>query len=376
MTDMQRYDFDLPKQQIAQQPLPQRTDAKLMLVDRDSGEIDHAYIRDLPELVQPGDAMVLNDSRVLPARLSGYRVNTGGRWQGLYLAEDVGTGVWEVLTKTRGKLQAGEAIIVQDRHGRDALTLRCVARTDEGHLLVKPEPDGWADSAESTVELLERCGRVSLPPYIRDGQMVDDDLKNYQTVFAQHPGSVAAPTAGLHFTEPLLQRLRQNQVSLARVTLHVGIGTFRPITADSLEQHQMHSEWGQLSEQACQLIAQARRRGGRVIAVGSTSVRVLESAATAQQRRRAELPAGSAPPAAAEASQPLGPWSGQTDLFIRPGYRFAACDAMLTNFHLPRSSLLVMVSAFAGHELIMRAYRQAIAAGYRFFSYGDAMLIR
>ncbi len=348
MTDMRLYDFDLPKDRIAQEPLPQRSDAKLMLVDRRSGQIDHAYIRDLPDLIDAGDAMVLNNSRVLPARLSGYRVATRGRWQGLFLAADPQTGVWEVLTKTRGKLVAGEVIMVQDRHGRDALSLRCVARTDEGRLLVKPEQPG------SAVELLEQFGRVPLPPYIRDGQMVDADLQNYQTVFARHPGSVAAPTAGLHFTAPLLQRLADRGVSLAQVTLHVGIGTFRPITVDTLEEHQMHSEWGELPAETSEQMSTSRQQGGRVIAVGSTSVRVLESAAAAGQT----------------------PWSGQTDLFIRPGHRFTSCDAILTNFHLPRSSLLVMMSAFAGHELIMRAYREAVDQQYRFFSYGDAMLIR
>jgi len=350
MSEMDDYDFDLPRELIAQHPLPNRTDARLMLVNRDTGQIDHAHVRDLVDYVSPGDALVLNNSRVVPAKLVGYRVQTRGRWQGLFLAADPSTGVWEVLTKTRGKLVAGERIMVQDRHGIDALTLQCVARTENGHLLVKPETAG------SAVQLLEQFGRVPLPPYIRDGQMVDADLTDYQTVYANQPGSVAAPTAGLHFTAPLLHRIGEHGTKVTAVTLHVGIGTFRPITVDSLDEHQMHSEWGELGSATCDALAETRRAGHRVVAVGSTSVRVLESAAQA-------------------AGGQFAPWTGQTDLFIRPGHRFAACDAIMTNFHLPRSSLLVMMSAFAGLELIQSAYQAAIQNEYRFFSYGDAMLL-
>lgn len=350
MSEMDEYDFDLPREQIAQHPLPNRTDAKLMLVDRKTGVIDHAHVRDLTEYIHSGDAVVLNNSRVVPAKLVGYRAQTRGRWQGLFLAADEQTGVWEVLTKTRGKLVDGELIIVQDRQGRDALNLRCVMRTEQGHLLVKPEVTG------SPVELLERFGRVPLPPYIRDGQMVDSDLKDYQTVFANRPGSVAAPTAGLHFTESLLRKLGEHGVAISAVTLHVGIGTFRPITVDTLDEHRMHSEWGELASATCEALTSARAKGGRVLAVGSTSVRVLESAALASGGQ-------------------LAPWSGHTDLFIRPGHRFAGCDAIMTNFHLPRSSLLVMMSAFAGRDLLMKAYQEAVKNDYRFFSYGDAMLI-
>lgn len=350
MSEMDEYDFQLPREQIAQHPLPNRTDAKLMLVNRKTGDIDHAHVRDLVEYLHPGDALVLNNSRVVPAKLVGYRAQTRGRWQGLFLAADDQSGVWEVLTKTRGKLVDGELIIVQDRQGRDALNLRCVMRTEQRHLLVKPETPG------SAIELLERFGRVPLPPYIRDGQMVDSDLKDYQTVFANRPGSVAAPTAGLHFTEPLLRKLGEHGVAISAVTLHVGIGTFRPITVDTLDEHRMHREWGELTNATCEALVSARAKGRRVIAVGSTSVRVLESAAIASDGQ-------------------LAPWTGQTDLFIRPGHRFAGCDAIMTNFHLPRSSLLVMMSAFAGQELLRNAYQEAIKNEYRFFSYGDAMLI-
>lgn len=350
MSEMDEYDFDLPRELIAQHPLANRTDARLMLVNRHTGQIDHSHVRDIVDHLSPGDAIVLNNSRVVPAKLVGYRVQTRGRWQGLFLASDEQTGVWEVLTKTRGKLVAGEQIMIQDRHGRDAMTLRCIVRTEEGHLLAKPELAG------TPVELLERFGRVPLPPYIRDGQMVDSDLTDYQTVFANRPGSVAAPTAGLHFTEPLLRKIGTAGVQVAAVTLHVGIGTFRPISVDSLDDHRMHSEWGELTEATADALLRTRQAGNRVVAVGSTSVRVLESAAAAGGGQ-------------------LAPWTGETDLFIRPGHRFAGCDAIMTNFHLPRSSLLVMMSAFAGRELIRAAYQEAILNEYRFFSYGDAMMI-
>ncbi|MFM2001998.1 MAG: S-adenosylmethionine:tRNA ribosyltransferase-isomerase [Planctomycetota bacterium] len=350
MSEMDRYDFELPKELIAQYPRPNRADARLMLVDRKSGTIDHAHVRDLPELLHSGDALVLNNTRVVPARIVGFREGTRGRWQGLFLAADPQSGVWEVLAKTRGKTLPGERIVLQDRQGREAITIECIHKTDEGHWLVKPQAPG------SAFELLERYGRVPIPPYIRDGQMVDSDLKDYQTVFANRPGSVAAPTAGLHFTEQLLRQLATAGVAITAITLHVGIGTFRPITATKLEEHRMHSERGELGKPTCDALVAARESGHRVVAVGSTSVRVLESAAIAGSGR-------------------LAPWQGETDLFIRPGHRFSGCDAIMTNFHLPRSSLLVMMSAFAGDELIRSAYQEAIREEYRFFSYGDAMLI-
>ncbi len=254
MTEMDAYDFELPRELIAQQPAATRSDARLMLIDRRSGTIDHAHVRDLGDYLDVGDALVLNNSRVVPARLAGYRIQTRGRWQGLFLAADEQTGVWEVLTKMRGKLIDGEAIMIQDRHGRDSITLRCIARTETGTLLVKPEEAGPA------IELLQRYGRVPLPPYIRDGQMVDADLSDYQTVYAKEPGSVAAPTAGLHFTDTLLQSITAAGVQLATVTLHVGIGTFRPIAVQSLDEHQMHREWGEIDAANCEKLSAAWRR--------------------------------------------------------------------------------------------------------------------
>jgi S-adenosylmethionine:tRNA ribosyltransferase-isomerase len=364
MNELDIYDYELPRERIAQNPLATRSDARLMLVNRTSGEIDHYHVRDLPELVSSDDTLILNNSRVIPARLVGYRTTTRGRWQGLFLQADAATGVWEVLTKTRGTLKPGETLTVQDRQGRDGMQLLVVARTDSGNLLVTPQlPAGYVAPAGTEFsedadpnEWLQMFGRVPLPPYIRDGQMVDADMEHYQTVFAKEAGSVAAPTAGLHFTDSLLAKLGAHGTAIAEVTLHVGIGTFRPIGVNRLDDHQMHTEWGSIDRPVADLISQRRASGGRSIAVGTTSVRVLESAA-------------------AHNDGSLAAWTGQTDLFIRPPYSFQAVDALMTNFHLPRSSLLVLVSAFAGYELTMEAYLSAIEQEYRFYSYGDAMLI-
>ncbi len=359
MSELDLYDYELPRERIAQDPLATRSDARLMLVDRSTGEIDHYHVRDLPELLRVDDALVLNNSRVIPARLVGYRTKTGGRWQGLYLRSDTDTGLWEVLTKTRGTLVSGESITVQDCNGRDGMLLTVVARTEDGHLIVAPSlPETFVEEStlSDAADWLERFGRAPLPPYIRDGQMVDADVENYQTVFAQQRGSVAAPTAGLHFTEQLLKDIGAKGTAICEVTLHVGIGTFRPIAADNLAAHQMHQEWGQIDTETAEKICSRRQHGGRCVAVGSTSVRVLESAAVAGGGK-------------------LRGWTGMTDLFVKPPFDFKVVDALMTNFHLPRSSLLVLVSAFATRELAMKAYENAIDQEYRFYSYGDAMLI-
>jgi S-adenosylmethionine:tRNA ribosyltransferase-isomerase len=374
MDELDRYDYELPRELIAQEPLANRSDARLMVVDRGSGEIEHFHIRDLPELLSSDDTLVLNNSRVIPARLVGHRTRTAGRWQGLFLRADQATGVWELLTRTRGTLQAGETLTIRDRHGRDGMLLTIVARTEDGNLLVSPALcsgytpiDGRQPASDAGAEAwLELFGRVPIPPYIRDGQMVDADVQHYQTVFAKTAGSVAAPTAGLHFTESLLQKLRDRGLALAEVTLHVGIGTFRPIQTAALADHRMHREWGSIDHATAELINRRRGGGGRCIAVGTTSVRVLESAAA---QALGTLAAGTL------AAGTLAAWTGETDLFIRPPYSFRAVDSLLTNFHLPRSSLLVMISAFADRELVLRAYRIAAEQGYRFYSYGDAMLI-
>jgi S-adenosylmethionine:tRNA ribosyltransferase-isomerase len=345
--DIQQYDYELPHELIAQRPVACRSDARMMVVDRATEQIEHAHVRDLSEWLESGDCLVVNDSRVIPAQLEGYRPATGGRWQGLFLSAD-DQGNWRTLCKTRGKLQPGERIMLRDRAAVDAVALRLLARLEDGVWAVHVE------SSEPTWSLLQRIGRVPLPHYIRGGRMVDDDLDWYQTVFADRSGSVAAPTAGLHLTEALIRQLEQQGISLQRVTLHVGLGTFRPISVTRLQDHTMHREWGELTDATAAQLRRARQQGRRIVAVGTTSVRVLESAA---------------------AAGPLAAWSGETDLFIRPPYEFRAVDVLLTNFHLPRSTLLVLARTFGGDALIRRAYQEAIHERYRFFSYGDAMLI-
>jgi S-adenosylmethionine:tRNA ribosyltransferase-isomerase len=344
------YDFHLPRELVAQHPVEHRIDARLMLIDRKHGTIAHHHVRDLPDLIEPGDALVLNNSKVIPARLVGSRTSTGGRWEGLFLRQG-DDGVWEILSKTRGNLTVGETITLQDRDGRDFPTLTVLSKLESGHIAVRP-----LDRQASHQDILERFGRVPLPPYIRDGQMVDRDLENYQTVYARVAGSVAAPTAGLHFSKDLIRHLQQKGVYTAAVTLHVGLGTFRPVSTDRLSQHHMHFEWGELPEGSSEKLKFCRAEGGRVIAVGTTSTRVLESAAQAT-------------------GQPFDTWSGETNIFIHPPYQFRATDALLTNFHLPKSTLLALVCAFAGRDLVLEAYRTAIQQQYRFYSYGDCMLI-
>ncbi|MFM8571140.1 MAG: tRNA preQ1(34) S-adenosylmethionine ribosyltransferase-isomerase QueA [Pirellula sp.] len=347
-SELDLYDFELPRELIAQDPPPNRTDARMMVIDRKSGSIEHASVRDLPDYMRAGDAIVVNDSRVIPARLVGYRAQTSGRWEGLFLREE--NGVAELLSKTRGYLQSGEKIILRDCEGREAQSLSVVSHTADGNVLFVPDPQvPWLD-------LLEQSGRIPLPPYIRDGQMTEQDRQRYQTVYARSPGSVAAPTAGLHLTEDLLKKIRQAGVALVSVTLHVGLGTFRPVSVTRLDEHKMHSEYAQITPNVVRRLQSSKAEGGRILAVGTTSVRTLETSALRGNGQLIE-------------------WSGQTDLFIRPGFQFHVVDRLLTNFHLPRSTLLVLVSAFAGRELMLEAYRKAVEERYRFFSYGDCMLI-
>jgi S-adenosylmethionine:tRNA ribosyltransferase-isomerase len=337
----------LPKHLIAQQPTLSRVDARLLVVNRKHNSLEHKHIRDLPEILQPGDCLVLNETKVVPARLMGYRTQTGGHWEGLFLAAQ-NEGFWLILGHTRGKMTPGESITLLDAAGKEDIYLELILKDSEGNWIVKPS------SSEDPYALLERVGRIPLPPYIRDGEMVESDRETYQTVFARVPGSVAAPTAGLHFSKSLLDKLGQRGVDVVYLTLHVGLGTFRPISSDTLAEHRMHSEWGTITASAVETICSCQQKGGRVVAVGTTSVRLLETAAAGGELR---------------------PFSGQTDLFILPPYEFRVVDCMLTNFHLPRTTLLVLVRTFGGNELIRWAYRDAITEQYRFFSYGDAMLI-
>ncbi len=343
-------DYDLPKSLIAQEPLENRADARLMVIRRESGTIEHRHVRDLPRLLEPGDRIVLNDTRVVPAQLRGRRESTGGNWQGLFLREHEDGG-WRIVCKTRGQLKPPEPVVLTDADGRDAARLWLVERLDDGQWRAKAEGD------QSTLDLLSRVGRVPLPPYIRDGAMVDDDVENYQTVFARYAGSVAAPTAGLHFTKRLLQDIALKGVAFSAVTLHVGLGTFRPIASEDASEHVMHEEWARVTPAAAAEMAATRSAGGRVVAVGTTVTRVLETVA------------------AIHADRDYAEWEGQTDLYITPPYEYAAIDALMTNFHFPRTTLLLLVQAFAGSELVRTAYEEAIREEYRFYSYGDAMLI-
>jgi S-adenosylmethionine:tRNA ribosyltransferase-isomerase len=348
------FDYDLPKELIAQQPLEDRDQARLLVVRRQSGAISHHRVYDLPELLRSGDLLILNNTRVVPARLYGVRERTGGKWEGLYLREAAG-GLWELMSQTRGRLEPGEWL-------NAGIRLRLVEKTADGHWLAAPEPPG------SPLELLERFGHVPLPPYIRKGHDQPGDRERYQTVFAERPGAVAAPTAGLHFTPALLHRLQAAGVERAAVTLHVGAGTFRPVETENIAEHRLHAEWAELPGTTVDAIGACRQRRGRVVAVGTTSVRTLETAA----RLSFSLsPSGGE----GRGETGFGSWSGETDLYIYPPFEFRVVDALLTNFHWPRSSLLVLVSAFAGIDLIRRAYEIGLAERYRFYSYGDAMLI-
>jgi S-adenosylmethionine:tRNA ribosyltransferase-isomerase len=335
--------YELPPQLIAQEPCEPRDRARLLVVRRSPATIAHHIFRDLPDLLTPGDLLVLNDTRVLPARLLGRRQRTGGKWEGLYLRR-LPDGLWELLCQTRGHLTAGETIDVEP----GPLRLSLVEKTTQGHWLVQPSHPG------APPEILAAYGHMPLPPYIRKGRAVAADLEDYQTVFAREAGAVAAPTAGLHFTAELLDRLQQRGIERTFVTLHVGLGTFQPIQAENVSEHRMHQEWGELPAAAAEDIARCRRQGGRVVAVGTTSVRLLETVA---------------------ASGGIRPWSSETGLYIFPPYEFRVVDALITNFHLPRTSLLLLVAAFAGVDLIRQAYKTAVEEAYRFFSYGDAMLI-
>ncbi|HEX3599151.1 MAG TPA: tRNA preQ1(34) S-adenosylmethionine ribosyltransferase-isomerase QueA [Lacipirellulaceae bacterium] len=352
------FDYEVPRRLVAQEPLRSRADARLMVVDRRRQSIDHQHVRDLPHLLEGGDRLVLNDTKVMPAQLAGVRAQTEGRWQGLFI-EATPEGNWKILCKTRGKLSPGETIVLRDREGRPGVKLWLIERLEEGQWLAHAETD------EPTEQILERLGRVPLPPYIRGGNMVDEDVASYQTVYAQKLGAIAAPTAGLHFTRELLKSLEARGVAFSRVTLHVGLGTFRPIESDSWDEHRMHGEWGELSAATAAELNKTRSDGGRIIAVGTTVVRTLETAV--RSNGESAKPAG-------EPAQ-IVPWQGTTDLFIRPPFEFRAIDTLMTNFHFPRTTLLVLVQTFGGSELIAEAYRQAIEEEYRFYSYGDAMLI-
>ena len=339
---MKTHDFwyDLPEELIAQTPLKQRDCSKLLVLDRDTGETEHKIFSNIVDYLQPGDCLVMNDSRVLPARLLGCRP-TGGAAE-LLLLRQLDDTHWECLAKPGRKLQPGQKVIFGDGELTAEVTQIC----EDGNRIVEFSFEGIF------LEVLERLGKMPLPPYIKEEL---HDQERYQTVYSHQVGSAAAPTAGLHFTNELLGRVRQKGVKTAFVTLHVGLGTFRPVKADEITDHHMHAELCMLDEETAKILNQTKHSGGRIICVGTTSCRTLESLVN--------------PDGTFEAK------SRWTDIFIYPGYAFKAMDGLITNFHLPESTLVMLVSAFAGRENVLHAYQEAVDLRYRFFSFGDAMLI-
>ena len=332
--------YDLPEELIAQTPLQQRDMSRLLVLDKETGAVTHRHFYDIIEYLQPGDCLVMNDSRVLPARLLGHRPS-GGAVE-LLLLRDLGEKRWECLAKPGKKLQSGTTVIF----GNGELTATVMEVLDDGNRVVEFHYDGIF------LEVLERLGKMPLPPYIKAELQ---DRERYQTVYSREIGSAAAPTAGLHFTRELLDTIREKGVKTAFVTLHVGLGTFRPVKADDIHEHHMHSELCMMSEETAQILNETKKNGGRIICVGTTSCRTLESLVN-----------------------PDGSFEGKsrwTDIFIYPGYTFKAMDALITNFHLPESTLVMLVSALAGRGYVLNAYNIAVAEKYRFFSFGDAMFI-
>ncbi len=335
------YYFDLPEELIAQDPLEDRSSSRLLMLDRKSGEVHHHVFKNIIEYLKPGDCLVLNNTKVIPARLLGVKEDTNAAVEVLLLKRRE-NDVWETLVKPGKKLRSGAKMIFGD----GILKAEVLEVVEEGNRLVKFYYDGiWE-------EVLDQLGEMPLPPYITHKLQ---DKNRYQTVYAKYEGSAAAPTAGLHFTNDLLERLLEKGIRLAYVTLHVGLGTFRPVKVDNVLEHHMHTEYYQVSQEAADIINETKKKGGRVICVGTTSCRTVESAA--------------------DDNGMLEECCGNTDIFIYPGYRFKVLDGLITNFHLPESTLVMLVSAFAGRDHVLAAYKEAIEERYRFFSFGDAMFI-
>ncbi len=335
------FDYELPERLIAQTPLEKRDESRLLVVHRKTKSIEHRVFKDIIEYLNPGDCLVINDTKVIPARLLGKRKDTGGKMEFVLLSRE-NDDTWRVLVKPGKRAQIGTRFVFGD----GILEAEVTGITEEGGRTVRFFFEGVFQ------EVLDKVGIMPLPPYIHEELK---DKNRYQTVYARHDGSAAAPTAGLHFSPALLNRLEEKAVCISRVTLHVGLGTFRPVKAEDISQHVMHRESYEVTEAAAAEINEARRRGGRIVAVGTTSLRTLESVA--------------------DDKGIVHPGRGETDLFIVPGYRFKVVDALITNFHLPKSTLLMLVSAMTGREEILRIYQEAIAREYRFFSFGDAMFI-
>ncbi|MFP4977151.1 tRNA preQ1(34) S-adenosylmethionine ribosyltransferase-isomerase QueA [Paenibacillus sp. CN-4] len=336
------YDFELPDELIAQTPLASRSASRLLALNKTTGEISHGQFTDIMDHLQPGDTLVLNDTRVIPARLFGVKADTGAKAEVLLL-KNLGDDRWEALVKPGKKLKAGSVIIFGDE-----LRAEVEEEGEMGGRTLRFRYEGIFQ------EILDRLGTMPLPPYIKEHL---DDKERYQTVYARHEGSAAAPTAGLHFTQELLDGLQAKGVQIAYITLHVGLGTFRPVSVDNVEEHVMHSEYYILNEETAELLNRTKAAGGRIVAVGTTSCRTLETAGGRSEDGK------------------LSACSGWTDIFIYPGYEFKVVDSLITNFHLPKSTLVMLVSALAGRENILAAYHEAIERRYRFFSFGDAMYI-
>mgnify|MGYP000035768429 CR=1 FL=1 len=341
---MKRQDFyfDLPEELIAQDPLEDRSSSRLLVLDKETGETSHHIFKEIVDYLNPGDCLVINDTKVIPARLIGAREGTGAKIEVLLLKRKE-NNVWETLVKPGKKARPGTRIVF----GEGLLVGEVIDVVEEGNRLIKFEYEGIFE------EILDQLGQMPLPPYITH-QL--EDKNRYQTVYAKHTGSAAAPTAGLHFTPELLKQIEEKGIDIARVTLHVGLGTFRPVKVDDILEHHMHSEFYHIDAEAAEKINRAKDNGGRVICVGTTSCRTVESAADESGRLRE--------------------CSGWTEIFIYPGYKFKILDALITNFHLPESTLIMLVSALAGREHVLHAYQEAIEQKYRFFSFGDAMFIK
>jgi S-adenosylmethionine:tRNA ribosyltransferase-isomerase len=354
--DVRDFDFELPSRLIAQDPPPERTAARLLLLAKSTGAITHAHVRELPELLVRGDLLVVNNTRVFSARLLGHRVPSGGAVECLLIglhgpsgpAQRKDVAEWEALMHPGQKLKPGARFVFE---GRNRLQGEIVARHFFGRRTIRL----WTEDGSDIDAAIDAIGHVPLPPYIKRADRATD-RERYQTIFARARGSVAAPTAGLHFTPALVAALRERGIEFAEITLHVGYGTFQPVRVERVEDHQLETERYEIGVGAAQKIENARREARRVIAVGTTTTRTLETVAAAHDGR-------------------IVPTRGASDLFIYPGFEFRVLDGLLTNFHLPRSSLLMLVAAFAGRERVLNAYADAIAVGYRFYSYGDAMLI-
>ncbi|WP_213974779.1 tRNA preQ1(34) S-adenosylmethionine ribosyltransferase-isomerase QueA [Tepidanaerobacter acetatoxydans] len=338
---LEDFDFDLPEELIAQEPIKDRSKSRLLVLNKTTGEIEHKIFEDVVNYFEQGDCLVLNNTKVIPARLIGYRKKTNGKIE-VVLLKSIGSDTWEVLVKPGHKARIGDEVIFGD--GR--LIAKIIDDTDFGGRIVKFL---YSNSFE---EILNELGQMPTPPYIKKKLQ---DKNRYQTVYAQVPGSAAAPTAGLHFTEELLKKIKEKGISIVFITLHVGLGTFRPVKVENIEEHKMHAEYYEISNKTAEVINSTRQAGRKVFAVGTTSTRTLETVA--------------------DVNGQIKPGSGWSDIFIYPGYNFKAIDGLITNFHLPKSTLIMLVSAFAGREKILNAYKEAVSERYQFFSFGDAMLI-